>query len=215
MNKKIFKIGISILAAFCLWTILVSVVDVAAVGPEDSKVGFSTINSFVHRLIGVHMSLYVITDWLGLVPFFVCLCFVILGLIQWIKRKSIFNVDRSIIILGVFYMAVIITYILFEIVVINRRPVLIDGYLESSYPSSTTMLVMSVMPTASMQLSLRIKNNKLKHMINIIIWSFVAFMVVGRLISGVHWLTDIIGGTLLSSGLVMIYYSITYTKKAP
>lgn len=215
MNKKIFKIGISILAAFCLWTILVSVVDVAAVGPEDSKVGFSTINSFVHRLIGVHMSLYVITDWLGLVPFFVCLCFVILGLIQWIKRKSIFNVDRSIIILGVFYMAVIITYILFEIVVINRRPVLIDGYLESSYPSSTTMLVMSVMPTASMQLSLRIKNNKLKHMITIIIWSFVAFMVVGRLISGVHWLTDIIGGTLLSSGLVMIYYSITYTKKAP
>ena len=161
------------------------------------------------------MSLYVITDWLGLVPFFVCLCFVILGLIQWIKRKSIFNVDRSIIILGVFYMAVIITYILFEIVVINRRPVLIDGYLESSYPSSTTMLVMSVMPTASMQLSLRIKNNKLKHMITIIIWSFVAFMVVGRLISGVHWLTDILGGTLLSSGLVMIYYSITYTKKAP
>ena len=38
-------------------------------------------------------------------------------------------------------------------------------------------------------------------------------MVIGRLISGVHWLTDIIGGVLLSAGIVMMYYTVTSLKE--
>lgn len=107
---------------------------------------------------GVHFELYNITDWLGLVPLFVCMGFGILGLVQWIKRKSICKVDHDILILGGFYIITIAAYLLFESVVINYRPVLIGGILEASYPSSTTMLVMCVMPTAIMQLKSRIKN---------------------------------------------------------
>ena len=213
MNKKIFKSGILLLLAFVIWTLLVCFVDVAPIGPNGSSVGFSTINSFAHRLFGVHMSLYVITDWLGLVPIFVCLCFATLGLVQWIKRKSIFKVDKSIIALGIFYITVIIAYVVFEFVVINRRPVLIEGYLEASYPSSTTMLVMTVMPTLAMQLSSRISNIKLKRTLNLIIWLFVAFMVIGRIISGVHWFSDIVGGALLSSALVTLYYFAVHNNK--
>lgn len=163
---------------------------------------------FVHTLTGVHFSLYNITDWLGLVPLFVCMGFGILGLVQWIKRKSICKVDHDILILGGFYIITIAAYLLFESVVINYRPVLINGYLEASYPSSTTLLVMCVTPTAVMQFNSRIKNKVLRNIIAVAIIAFIAFMVIGRLISGVHWFTDIVGGALLSAGLVMMYYSV-------
>lgn len=206
--KRNFIIAAGLLAAFVLWTIAVCFVDVQAVGPRSSSVGFATVNSFVHNLTGVNFTLYVITDWLGLVPVAVCLGFAILGLAQWIKRRNITKVDFDILMLGVFYIVVMAVYILFEFVVINRRPTLIDGYLETSYPSSTTMLVLCVMPTALMQFNKRIKNAVFRKAVTITIIAFIVFMVVGRLISGVHWLSDIVGGVLVSSGLVLMYYSV-------
>ena len=204
-NKKRLVLGVSLVVAFVLWTILVCFVDVRAIGPEGSSVGFAALNGFVHELTGVNWFLYTITDWLGIVPIAVALVFAILGLVQLIKRKSLWKVDHSILALGVFYIVVMATYIFFEVVVINYRPTLIDGYLEASYPSSTTMLVMCVMPTAAMQLNVRIKNTVLRRCAVITIVAFTAFMVIGRLVSGVHWITDIIGGALLSAGLVTMY----------
>ena len=193
---------------FVLWTVLVCFVDVRAIGPQESSVGFATLNGYIHDLTGVNMRLYVITDWLGLVPIGVAFGFAVLGLVQWIKRKSLLKVDRSILTLGGFYIVVMAAYILFEIVVINYRPTLIGGYLEASYPSSTTMLVMCVMPTAMMQFSKRIKNDLFRRCVMFIIIAFIVFMVIGRLVSGVHWITDIIGGALFSTSIVLIYYSI-------
>ncbi len=207
-NKKRLVLGVSLVVAFVLWTILVCFVDVRAIGPEGSSVGFAALNGFVHELTGVNWFLYTITDWLGIVPIAVALGFAILGLVQLIKRKSLWKVDHSILALGVFYIVVMAAYIFFEVVVINYRPTHIDGYLEASYPSSTTMLVMCVMPTAAMQLNVRIKNTVLRRCAVITIVAFTAFMVIGRLLSGVHWITDIIGGALLSTGLVAVYYSI-------
>ncbi len=203
-----FFIGASLLATFVLWTVLVRFVDVQAIGPRGSSVGFATMNGYVHNLIGVNMFLYTITDWLGLVPIGVVLGFAVLGLVQWIKRKSLIKVDRSILVLGGFYIVVMAVYVLFEFIVVNYRPVLINGYLEASYPSSTTMLVMCVMPTAIMQFNSRIKNDVFKRCLISSILAFITFMAIGRLISGVHWFSDIIGGALLSAGLVMIYYAI-------
>ena len=204
-NKKMLVWGASLLATFVLWTVFVRFVDVRAIGPEGSSVGFATLNGFVHELTGVNWLLYTVTDWLGLVPIAVALGFTILGLAQLIGRKSLWKVDHSILALGVFYIAVIAAYVFFEIVVINYRPTLIDGYLEVSYPSSTTMLVMCVMPTAAMQLNVRIQNTVLRRCAVIAIVAFTAFMAIGRLLSGVHWITDIIGGALLSAGLMMLY----------
>ena len=164
-NKKRFVLGTSLIVAFVLWTVFVRLVDVQPIGPEGSSVGFATLNGFVHELTGVNWVLYTITDWLGLVPIAVALGFAILGLAQLIGRKSLWNVDHSILALGVFYIAVMAAYVFFEIVVINYRPTLIDGYLEASYPSSTTMLVMCVMPTAASQLNARIKNTDRKSVV--------------------------------------------------
>ena len=194
---------------FVLWTVLAAAVDRAPIAPDGSYVGFATVNSYVHRAVGVNMSLYRLTDWLGLVPIGVAFAFAVFGLVQWVVRKSLFKVDQSILALGGFYIIVMAVYVLFEIVVINYRPTLIEGYLEASYPSSTTMLVLCVMPTAMLQLRNRIKNNIFRYCVMIAIVAFTAFMVIGRLVSGVHWITDIIGGALFSAGVVLVYYSIS------
>ena len=207
-NQRNFCIATCMLFAFFLWTATIQFIDVQTIGPQGSSVGFATLNGFVHNLTGVHMSLYAITDWLGLVPLAFVMGFALLGLVQWIKRKYLLKVDYSILVLGGFYIVVMAVYVLFEVFVVNYRPVLIGGILEASYPSSTTMLVMCVMPTAVMQFNARIKNNILKRFVASAITAFVVFMVIGRLLSGVHWFTDIIGGALLSAGLVLMYRAI-------
>ena len=193
------------ISSFVLWTVLVKRVDLAPIGPNGSVVGFSHINKWFHNLTGVNMWLYHVTDWLGLVPVFISFSFAVLGLIQWIKCKNILKVDFSILMLGAFYIVTFAAYLLFEMHPINYRPVLINGYLEASYPSSTTLLVLCVMPTAVMQINCRIKNQAFRKIPSSVLSVFSGFMVIGRLVSGVHWITDIIGSMLFSAGLVLIY----------
>ena len=212
MKKKFRKniyVTLALFLLFVLWTLAIKLIDVQSIGPNGSEVGFAALNGLIHNVTGVHMELYIITDWLGLVPVFVAFGFAVLGLLQLIKRRSFLKVDYSILVLGGFYILVISAYILFEMLAVNYRPVLIDGYLEASYPSSTTLLVMCVMPTSIMQFNTRIKNESVRNIIFVVISVFTAFMVIGRFISGVHWLTDIVGGIILSAGLVMLYYSVS------
>lgn len=207
-NRKKFSAGFCLLLAFTLWTAAVCFVDVRPIGPQGSSVGFAGINEFFHDLTGVNMDLYAVTDWLSLIPIGFMLGFGLLGLSQWILRKSIGGVDFSILVLGGFYFVVAAVFVLFEVFVVNYRPVLIEGVLETAYPSSTTMLVLCVMPTAILQLRDRITNRVLRCCVAVVLAAFTAFMVVGRLICGVHWLTDIIGGGLLSAGLVTLYDAV-------
>lgn len=212
-NKTNLCITLTALIAFLLWTLAIAKIDLRAIGPQKSIVGFATLNGAFHDLTGVHMWLYEVTDWLGLVPIVFVLGFGLLGLVQSIKRRSLFKVDPDLLILGVFYFLVIAVYILFEVFVINYRPILITGRLEASYPSSTTLLVLCVMPTAIMQLRDRIKKPEMKNAVTVIISVFTIFMVLGRLVSGVHWMTDIVGGSLLSTFMVMLYHSVTAALK--
>lgn len=167
--------------------------------------GLAALNGGFHRLTGVRLSLYILTDWMGLVPVGIGLGFACLGLVQWVQRKSLKKVDFSILALGIFYAAVIGAYLFFESEAVNYRPILIGGILETSYPSSSTLLALCVMPTAMMQLRARIKPQALRRWILFILALFTGIMVVGRLLCGVHWLSDIIGGGLLSAGLVLLY----------
>ena len=204
-RNKDLAAGIVLLAAFALWTVLIRHIDVQSAGPNGTEIGFAAINVWFHQLTDVHMLIYTITDWLGLVPIIICICFGILGLVQLIRRRSLLKVDYDILLLGAYYVVVILGYLLFEMVPINYRPILIGGNLEASYPSSTTLLVLSVMPTLKYQSDRRIANPAARKAITVFVFVFSAFMVIGRLISGVHWATDIIGSVFLSSGLFLIY----------
>lgn len=206
-GKKLLSVGMIMMVAFAIWTVLIQRVDVQPVGQNGTNIGFASLNCWFHKLAGVHMGIYIVTDWLGLVPIFICMLFGGIGLVQLVKRRSLFKVDLDIIILGVYYALVIFGYMIFEMIPINYRPILIEGIMEASYPSSTMLLVLSVMPTLSFQVRRRIKNTIVKNVINIFSVAFSLFMVIGRTVAGVHWLTDIIGSVILSTGLYMIYKS--------
>ena len=208
--KNKTKFGLAMLAAFVLWTWAVCVVDVQPIGPLGSPVGFARLNGSVRDLVGVRMGLYDLTDRLSVIPLGLVGCLGLWGLAQWIRRKSLARVDRSLLMLGGFYLAVLACYGLFEMWTINYRPVLIEGLLEGSYPSSTTMLSLCVMPTAWIQLRDRISSPLLRRSLGWLTAGFTAFLVVGRVLSGVHWLSDIIGGILLSGGLLGIYRSLAF-----
>ena len=150
--------GIVLLTVFASWTVLIRHIDIQNAGPNGTEIGFATINVWFHRLTGEHMLIYTITDWLGLVPIIICMYFGVLGAVQLVKRRSLFKVDFDILLLGAYYVVVILGYLLFEMVPINYRPILIDGNLEASYPSSTTLLVLTVMPTLRYQSDRRIAN---------------------------------------------------------
>ena len=200
-----FWFGAGLLALFVIYTVSLTVVDLQPIGPQGSWVAYAGLNKAVHELFGVHMILYHITDWAGVVAIFVAVGFAVLGLIQWIQRKHILKVDSNLLALGVFYIVVFGVFVFFEYHVINRRPVLINGYLEASYPSSTTLLAMCVLPTAMMQFRQYIRKMWFRKTVNILCGVFTAFMVLGRLVCGVHWFTDILGGMFFSAGMIFLY----------
>lgn len=204
-SKKAIIAGTGLIIAFILWTFLIQCVDVQPIGQNGTNIGFATINTWFHDYTGVHLAIYVATDWIEILAFVVCICFGVVGVIQLIKRKSLLKVDRDIIFLGIYYLVVIFAYFVFEKYPVNYRPILIDGIMEASYPSSTTLLVLSVMPTLSYQVNRRSQNAVIKNMTTAFVILFSLFMVIGRTVSGVHWLTDIIGSVLLSCGLFLIY----------
>ena len=207
-GKKQFISGITFVVIFIIWTWLIQKVDVKPVGQNGTDIGFATFNCWFHKLTGVHMGLYTITDWLGLVPVFVCIVFGGIGLRQLIQRKSLFRVDFDLIYLGIYYVIVIFGYLFFEIYPINYRPILIEGIMEASYPSSTTLLVLSVMPTLMLQVNRITENRYAKRGIYAFTIVFSVFMVIGRLVAGVHWFTDIVGAFFLSTGLFDLYKAI-------
>lgn len=210
-EKKIrnnFMITGVLFVVFVLYTLLVMFVDVKAIGPQGSEIGFASVNQFFMDAVGGYHSLwYNITDILGKLALLIVVVFAGVGLVQWIQRKSILKIDSSILALGAFYVVVMAFYVLFEVFVINYRPVILEEGLEASYPSSHTVLVCCVMTTAIMQCIRLIKNVMIRNTAVFFSALMIVVMVVGRLLSGVHWFTDIIGGVLLSVALVWLYFS--------
>jgi len=206
-NAGNYLISTILFLSFIVFTFLVKTVDVRSIGPDNSSVGFASVNEFIFNKAGYHVIWYTITDWMGAAAVLTAFCFAVLGLCQCIHRKSIKKVDSDILLLGAFYLTVIAVYVFFEKIIINYRPVFMNGRPEPSYPSSHTMIVVCIMGTAMMQFQYRIKNKVFLRIIETLSAVLILVTVTGRIISGVHWFTDIAGGLLLSASRTGFYYS--------
>ena len=208
-KRKLLAAGVSGLLVVVL-IVLVCFVDVQAIGPEGTRIGLSHLNRFVFELFGVNMLWYEVTDWLGLAAIGTAFLFAAAGLIQWIRRKDIRKVDKEILSLGGLYFIVIGLYVLFELVVVNYRPILMPGstHPEASFPSSHTMLVCVIMGSALLLLGKYVHGKILRKVLQAICAATIGVTVLGRLISGVHWFTDIVGGVLISITLLNLYADI-------
>lgn len=212
-RKKIFITTIVLFVISVIFTLLVKVVDVDKIGPLGSAVGFSKLNLCFHNLTGYNDIFYDISKYLGLIPFMICAFYGLQGIIQLIKNKSLKKIDKRLIFLGIFYVFMLALYVAFDKIVINYRPILEDGALESSYPSSHTLLAVCICLSSLLISKYYIKNSVLRKYFNILTWILMITLTVTRLLSGVHWLTDIIGGIIISLFLVSLFYTFAYTEK--
>ena len=212
MKRRNIIISFILIILAVLFTVLVKNVDVKPIGPTESMVGFADINKLFHNLIGSNMAIYKITEVLGYIPIVMALVYVFIGLKQLIKRKSLLKVDKEIYVLALFYILVVGVYVFFEKFIVNYRPILIDGVLEASYPSSHTLMSICLCGS-SIIINKKLFKNKLGDIENILSVILILLIVVGRIISGVHWFTDILGGIIISSALLVIFYSIISSIK--
>lgn len=201
---KLLILGLCLLLAFGVFTLVVMKVDVRPIGPEGSKVGLGAINEFCMNKIGYHPDLYDFTEGLGYGVLMVAAALALLGLSQMLKNKSL-KMERELWFLVALYAAVAVCYVAFEIFVVNCRPVLMDGKLEASYPSSHTMLAVCIMGSALCYLKKKIPCARCRRVPALLGMLLLVLVVAGRAASGVHWITDIFASLLLSGGLLALY----------
>lgn len=211
-NKRNLILSLVLTVITIVYTYLVKTVDVTAIGPHSSSVGFSKLNYLFMKSIGYNMTIYKFTEIVGLIVLLIVVIYGVIGLLQLIKRKSIFKIDREIISLGILYVLMLTVYVFFEKIIINYRPVLIDNELEASFPSSHTVLTICTC-ISSLIVSKKYVSKKYLNLSAVITILLLIFVFVGRTISGVHWLSDIIGGVIISSTLLMYFYTILNWKK--
>lgn len=211
LKKKNIIVSICLIMLSVIYTILVKYVDVAPIGPKASSVGFSTLNKFVFNFLGRSNIWYNITEVLGMISILIALFYALIGLYKLIKNKSILKIDKEIIILGIFYFVVLLVYLFFEKAIINYRPVLVKGVLEASYPSSHTMLSICICLSAIIINNKLYKNMRISKIINTLSIIIMITTTVGRLLSGMHWVSDILGGIIISICLSYIFKTVIYS----
>lgn len=207
MKKKNIIWSIVLVALAVLFTILIKTVDVQNIGLEGTSIGFASINKKVFETIGENDLLYKISEILGYIALGVVMIYALIGFCQLIKRKSLFKVDKEILALGGFYIVVLGLYFLFDKIAINYRPVLENGKLEPSFPSSHTMLAICVCISA-IWVNKRLFKSDMTKIFNGLLLLLTVGIVLTRFLSGVHWFTDIIGGIVISSALLMIFRTV-------
>ena len=201
--------------AFVFLIFLLRQNDVQAIGPAGTSIGLATLNQKVFDLLGTSDTLYKITKYAIVIPIGAAAAFAVLGIIEAIKRRSVFKVDREILLLAVLYVAVLIIYIVFEIVKINYRPILLPGETtpETSFPSTHTLLCFSIIGSGMFVLPKYLKSKPLLIASEVVAGVLMVGIVAGRLASGAHWFTDIVGGVIISLALVCGYLSLLQPGK--
>jgi len=209
MNKSLI-IGLSLIFAFAIFTLLIMTVDLQPIGPEGTYVGFATINGAVERKIGYNNTLYLITEFVGNLVVGTAFYFTAVGAIQLFTRKSFLKVDPQLYVIGGMYILALLLYLVFDKLGVNYRPHISGGeeLLEPSYPSSHTLLCLTFAPAGVILAPRYIKHRRVLFAFETTVSALALFVIIGRMLSGAHWFTDIVGSVLLGGGLIALYYAL-------
>lgn len=130
----------------------------------------------------------------------------VLGIYQWITRKSFKKIDKALLALIVPAVLVVATWLIFDkIFVLNTRP---DGSGEPSFPSTHTMITATIFFCTAIILPRYIKSRPLQIFLDLIMLAFVILVPVGRVLANKHWTSDVIGGLIFSVIFAGIYFVI-------
>ena len=209
-NKSKYILPAVSFILFIILIILIKAVDVLPTGVGDTEIGLYHLNSAVKAFLGTNMVWYKLTQMTGLLSIATGGIFAVIGLVQLIKKKSILKVDREILFLGGLYITLGLVYVFFEKVIINYRPLIMAGEStpEASFPSSHTVLAAVVAGSVFMIIEKYIKNKTIRNIIKAACAILAVVTVIGRFLSGVHWVTDIFGGIILSVCLLSLFKAV-------
>ena len=206
-KTKFLITTILLLMLTIFFIVTLKLVDVKPIGPQETRVGYATLNKAVFDKVGTSSLWLDVTKYMGYGCLAVAGLFTVLAVIQLIRRWSLSAVDRHFKGVIVLYLAVLVVEALFRYLVINRRPVLLPGETvpAPSFPSTHTMIACVAMGSAVMMIDYYVENSLAQALLQFFCILCMIILVGGRLLAGVHWLTDIIGGILISLVLLTTY----------
>ena len=208
-KKNLLIVSIALFALFFVFTLLVATVDKAAGNAPGTEIGFSHLNlaffNATHKNGEISNGWYKLTEFLGYLALAEAAGFAVYDVAQLIVRKSLKKIDKDLFVLAAAYVLLAIFYVAFEKIVVNYRPVLENGEIAASYPSSHTMLTITIASTGIFMLRRRMTCLPALISAETLSGAVMLVMTVGRLLSGVHYFTDILGGVLLATAIVMLF----------
>lgn len=185
-------LGASFLFLFILLIILLCF-DKAVIAENGYEVGLSHINNLVNYSYKENVDL--MSDLIFYVTFIVVIYAFSIGLYQLIKKKSLYKVDKSIIIFGIALVIAIIVWLLFDKVIeLNIRP---THKIEGSFPSTHVMLATFFALSCHGFLCLRDQDKLIKYSSLVLAIIIIVIVTITRVIAGVHYITDVCGGLFI------------------
>ena len=194
-----------LLALFAALTVSLVFVDRQPIAGDGSLVGLATFNLDARAILGQNDLMEKLSNALLIVPAVGALMLAIVGCKQLIRSRSRNGVDRDLWLLLGTYGAMLVLYVLFNCFSPNNRPILEDGVCEPSFPSSHTLLAVTMCGTAMIQAVQRIREGGLRTAALVICAAGMVGIIAARAMAGVHWATDILGGAL-----VAVYHTIAF-----
>ncbi len=196
-----------LLLVTAIFSVLATVLDRQSIGLEGTSVGFATLNGAFASRFGYNPAMDLVSDIMMYIAFVVVISFAVMGLLRLLRTKSISGVGKVLIGLGILYAVVAVIYVAFGKIPINYRPVIKpdETELETSFPSTHTLVICSVMGSAILAWDRLISDRRLVNVLRILALVVMVVGVCARALAGVHWLSDIAAGILFSLTLISFY----------
>ena len=145
-----------------------------------------------------------ITNIILLSSFVTLAVFVVLGLYQWISRKSLKKVDKHLLWMPLPLALMAIVYVVFDkLWILSTRP---DGSGEPSFPSTHVMVVTTIFLLTAIAIRKYIKSRTMRVVLDILMLALITLVCFGRVLANMHWVSDVIGGLIFAVIFAVIYY---------